>query len=746
MQSSHCNFVRKDTNFTHIKTLRTRIDNDFYYFCSELKHNAMRKAFFISLVTLWCVFVYAQPTISDLTFPNSVDVFGLFEMSFQLGKYDNPYDPDVIDVYAEFTAPDGKSLKVNGFYYEGYTFQQKDDYEVATASRDKGWRVRFTPNQAGKWTFSLFAVDRKGKTVLSSSDKYPLSFECRSVDTAQGFIRKANTRYLKREVMQNGVSKYQAFFPIGPNVAWYDYKGSRYYPKGIYDYNHYIDELAGSANYMRIWLSRYQYLSLYGPEFTQMNGKKPTLYFDSSLNQKDAAELDHIIAYAAKNGINVMPCFFTFGDFGNMHNSSSRWDNNPYNTVLGLKSPTLFFSDKNAKRIAKNLIRYIVARWGYATNIVCWEFWNEVNNIPADDQPEASFHTNIVKWHSEMADYIRSIDPFEHLVSTSLGTFSEKDYIGSALYNNLDIVQYHTYGNIQKAKSTEQRTWQLFQKFATYRPLYPDKPIYCGEFGFGQSTSPKYQDKDPFGFDTHNCIWASFFSGTMGPASFWYWNYLRDKNLIRIYAPVLVYCKNIPLLPDSFTPHTTVSITKKTWTCPNGIETYYLSSANEDTLYGWCQDTAFSYQALRRLTDKSISKGHFVTDAKVDTKGYVYTLDEDKRPRPCSKCNGIILPISKQAVGTQYVVRWFDGETGLEIAQEKTKVTVKHNRKNNQFIEIEFPSTIRDLKKHRINNTFGDAAFIIITEKDNKEGSNTQGDAPKNRLKFIKTSTNQSNQ
>ena len=205
----------------------------------------MRKAFFVSLVTLWCVFVYAQPTISDLTFPNSVDVFGLFEMSFQLGKYDNPYDPDVIDVYAEFTAPDGKSLKVNGFYYEGYTFQQKDDYEVASASRDKGWRVRFTPNQAGKWSFSLHAVDRKGKTVLSSSDKYPLSFECRSVDTALGFIRKANTRYLKREVMQNGVSKYQAFFPIGPNVAWYDYKGSRYYPKGIYvEYARYYSGLS----------------------------------------------------------------------------------------------------------------------------------------------------------------------------------------------------------------------------------------------------------------------------------------------------------------------------------------------------------------------------------------------------------------------------------------------------------------------------------------------------------------------
>ena len=127
--------------------------------------------------------------------------------------------------------------------------------------------------------------------------------------------------------------------------------------------------------------------------------------------------------------------------------------------------------------------------------------------------------------------------------------------------------------------------------------------------------------------------------------------------MLRIYAPVLAYSKNIPLLPDSFTPHTTVSANKDTWICPNGIETYYLSSADEDTIYGWCQDTAFSYQALRRLTDKAISKGHFVTDAKVDEKGYVYTLDKEKKPRPCSKSNVIVLPISKQDIGTQYVVR-----------------------------------------------------------------------------------------
>jgi hypothetical protein len=713
----------------------------FLYFCCTKSDKTMKKTALLSILLSLFTFVMAQPKITNLSYPKSVDLFGLYEVSFSLGNYDNPYDPDVIDVYAEFVGPDNLHYRANGFYYESYTFNKKDDYEVATPGQEKGWRVRFTPNRPGNWTFVLHAVDRQGRTKMPQSSA---SFRCDPVDTTAGFISIANTRYLKREAMVNGRMEVLPFYPIGLNIAWYGYKESRNYPKGIYDYNYYINEIAGSANFMRIWLSRYQFISLYGPEYTQMNGKKPTVYFDSSLNQKDAAELDHIIDYAAQNGITVMPCIFTFGDFGDMHKTSSRWDNNPYRTELGLTSPVQFFTDKKAKRIAKNLVRYIVARWGYATNIVCWELWNEVNNISPDNLPEESFHANVVKWHSDMADYIRSVDPFNHPITTSLSTFSDKSTIGRTLYKDLDIVQYHTYGNIQKAKSAEQRTRQLFDKYVTYRPLYPNKPIFCGEFGFGQSNSPKYQDKDPYGFDTHNCAWASLFSGTMGSASFWYWDYLTDNNLLRIYAPVLAFSKNIPLLPDTFSPLTTTSTVKSSLVCPNGIETYYLASANEDTIYGWCQDTAFSYQALRRLTDPEILKGHFVADAKCDTKGYVYTLDKNKRPTPSSKSNVITIPISKQDAGTQYIVRWFDGETGLEIAQEKTQAIVKGSWWRNNYIEIIFPSTIRDLNKRQINNTYGDAAFIILAETSKEERSNTQGAAPSKRLKVARPSKSKS--
>ena len=87
---------------------------------------------------------FGQPTISKLSFRESVPLFGLYEIVFDMDNYDNPYDPAVIDVFAKFVAPDGKTFKVNGFYYEDYTFSKKDGYEKARPNaKNNGWRVRF---------------------------------------------------------------------------------------------------------------------------------------------------------------------------------------------------------------------------------------------------------------------------------------------------------------------------------------------------------------------------------------------------------------------------------------------------------------------------------------------------------------------------------------------------------------------------------------------------------------------------
>ena len=698
----------------------------------------MKKYLILLLLATLGSFGYSQPNITEISFPDSVKLFDLYEIAFQLDDYPNPYDPKTIDVHAEFLSPNGKSFTVNGFYFEGYTFKKHENYEVATASRDKGWRVRFTPDQVGDWSFTIHTIDRQGDTILSSVDGCPLGFCCDSVSSAEGFISIANKHFLKRDLVVEGQRKQHSFFPSGPNIAWYEYTESPIKPRGIYDYDKYIDSIAGSANFMRIWLNRYQYLSLYGTEFTQRVDNKPVVYFDSSLNQKDAAELDHIIDYAARNGITIMPCIFTFGDFFNKHLGASRWDNNPFHTVLGLDSSTEFFTSVEAKRITKNLIRYIVARWGYATNIVCWEFWNEIDNIPNGNLSAEKFQRNIVSWHEEMAQYTRSIDPFQHPLTTSTTTLSGKEYLSSHIFEPLDIVQWHTYGNIQKAKSKEQRAHQLFVKRSEVLGYYPDKPFFVGEFGFGQSSKePKYEDKDPFGFDTHNGIWASLFSASMGPASFWFWAYLDKKDLFRIYQPLLTFAKDLPLLSDSFSARHTAETTHRSTIFPNALQTYYMINAAEDTLYGWCQDTAFSYQALRRLTDYEGKNGHFDDNGLFDPKGYVYTLDQSKKPQPSSRSNTIYLPIDNQPVGTQYTVRWYDAETGLEMPVEKTVAVVQKNFWRGQFISFDFPSSVRNLKQNTITNTFGDAVFSIILENSKKEGSNADDNAPQTSKRTV---------
>ena len=220
----------------------------------------------------------------------------------------------------------------------------------------------------------------------------------------------------------------------------------------------------------------------------------------------------------------------------------------------------------------------------------------------------------------------------------------------------------------------------------------------------------------------------------MGPASFWYWYILSKHDLFRVFKPVYTFCENMPIPSSSFTSHITGENLKRTLAFPNNIETYYMINGDEDTIYGWSQDTAFCYQSLRHLTEKT-TKSHFQEGAAVDRTGYLYTLNPDKKPRPSSSKNTITIPVRNQIAGTQYTVRWYDSETGQEMVPERTTAIVKQDGSSNT-ISFEFPSSIRDLNKRIINNTFGDAVFVICRQQDTKDnGSTSNDDATKNKKK-----------
>lgn len=702
----------------------------------------MKKSFILIILLGMACGGFSQPQINTPSFPSSVNLFNKFEVSFTLGNsYSNPYDPSVIRVFAVFTSPNNEIDTVEAFYYKDYALSNNNGLEQATYnSQNDGWRIRFTPKHVGVWHFNIQARDVDGSVYIPFLRPRYYTFTCNSVNNADGFISKANSRFLKREVVRNGQSQFHSFFPIGPNVAWYscnyDLLGHPIYsqPEGVYGYERYIDSLYGNANYMRIWLNRYQYLSLYGPEYAPPAGQSaPTVYFDSTINQKDSAELDYIIEYAAQHGIAIMPCVFSFGDFRSYNNQEpddpSVWAHNPFKTILG--RPDNFFSNTNAKNITKNLLRYIVSRWGYATNIMCWELWNEVSNMfKGYDDGSGKLQDSVLSWHNEMAAYIRSCDPYKHCVSTSMGTTARtcdsalinyNDSLFLSLFDTLDLVLRHNYQNINKAKSAEQFSKVLYDKTSKAHTDFPNKPFFMGEFGFGQcDTVPKYKDKDRYGFDLHNSLWSSLFSTAIGPASIWWWSYLKNCQLFHNrYAPLLTFCQNLPVLSETFTAHHTgQEVGHKLEFPPNNIQTYYMINAAEDTIYGWSQDTAFAYQSLRWLTDSvepchdSTYYLHFIDSVVFDTLGYVYKLSINKRPNPSWNNNIIDIPISNQPVGTDYTILWYNTETGYPY-NFHTTAKVRLDNNGDKVLRIGFPSIIRNLKTNTINNNFGDAVFVL---------------------------------
>lgn len=688
----------------------------------------MKKSFTLIVLLAWALRCLCQPQFdSTPVFPSSVNLFDLFEVSFTLGDtYSNPYDPDTISITATFFSPDAKTYIVNAFYYEGYSFFYYDGYENYNSTNNNGWRIRFTPNCVGTWRFHLQARDRNGITTMPYTGIRNYTFVCNSVSNANGFISKANSRYLKRDIVKNGQRQFHSFFPIGPDISWYSCKVDTLSPPyskpyGIYEYEKFIDSLDGNANYMRIFLSQFQYLSLFGPEYTQLdNNGEPIVYFNKTVNQKDSAELDYIITYAKDHGITILPCIFNCTNL-TYNDSPTSWQNNPFNNILSI--PCVFFTNPDAIKITKNLIRYIVSRWGYATNIVGWELWNEVSNMIDYKLCNKRIDQDILDWHNKMAGYIAGIDPFNHCITTSMGNIDTHPHLYHAIFNNLDFVQQHEYHNIQNAASSHQLSYMLFSRTTQSLGDYQSHPFFMGEFGFGQNnTTPSYFEKDPWGIDLHNSLWSSTFSASMGPASFWWWYYLDRNGLFCRYRPILHFCENLPILSETFTPKQTGDVIGHQLVFPpdSNLETYYMINAAEDTIYGWSQDTAFAYQSLRWLTDSVYppshpKKYHFIDDGVFDTTGYVYTLNSSKRPQPSANSNIIEIPISNQPIGSRYKVKWYDSETGLALTVPAiTYATVHLNGAGTKVVAFHFPSIIRSIQQQTITNTFGDAVFSLI--------------------------------
>jgi len=158
-----------------------------------------------------------------------------------------PYDPAApngvppgtgITVNAVFTDPDGREFVQPAFYAQQFLDEIRDGRDWHLPTGTFSWKVRFSPNRAGTWTYRIVATDANG-TV--ESPRHSLSVTSTS---RRGFIRvsQADPRYFE---FDDGSPFFARGFEYGDHLDDPTTKGGPAYAR-----------LAGSGvNLVRLWIS-----------------------------------------------------------------------------------------------------------------------------------------------------------------------------------------------------------------------------------------------------------------------------------------------------------------------------------------------------------------------------------------------------------------------------------------------------------------------------------------------------------
>ena len=435
-----------------------------------------------------------------------VPQYGKLELKVEVAaSYDNPFDPDQVRLDADFTSPSGKHVNVPGFFMVDFRRQVLPQAELLAPNDSGSWKIRFTPREIGRYSWRLTLADHSGKTSGGQGE-----FVATAAATP-GFVRRSTVdpHYLAYD---NG----QGYFAIGHNLPTYHTSGQL----GDEAMRKFV---AAKENYNRWWLTS----DSLGIEWMERLGW---------YRQDAAARLDLVLDEAAELGLRYMLCLDTHQDF-----RERGWLRNPFNAINGgpCAKPADWFTDSTAKNYYKKRLRYTVARWGYSPNVLCWEFGNEIEGW--DHSPD----TIKLPWTKEMAAYLRGLDPFGHLITTSFWTNTgPEDYWK---LDDLDIVQTHLYTNNDAGVAEQVRDcclhqWQRFQK-----------PHLFGEFGIRAGAGTP--EKDPQGWAIHNGLWAGLFSfAAGGPMPWWHESYLDKLDLYFHFTAVANFTAGLPLGSARWSP------------------------------------------------------------------------------------------------------------------------------------------------------------------------------------------------
>ena len=471
----------------------------------------------LQFVLLYCIFCLAlnnkakaiAPIIHSVI-PNNTTIarYEKFELIVDVtATYASPYDFDQVNLQATFTSPSGNVFVVDGFYYQDFTMTQPN---VLTPNGAPDWRIRFSPNQKGVWSYTVKITDTQGTASFPSQQ-----FTC-ITSLHKGFVKRSGNNL----VYDNG----DRFLAIGTNLAWTEWAS------GFTIYDEWITSLKSyGANYVKITMAPW----IFGLEW----GSGAMGNYAGRQNR--AWALDWVFDKLEQKNIYCQLHFLVHDELRTGVNPG--WDDNPYKNTNGgpCANPQDFFTNSTAKKYFKQKLRYSNARWGYSSYLHSWEIMSEVDNVSFYN----SNYSQIFNWLLEITNYVKSKDVYSRAASSGYA-WPQND---SAYWNNSSVgySQLHIYDFISDLEM------KLYNYSRHYIEKY-QKPNIISEFALGHEPNNIFQN-DPEGVAFHNVLWSSVFSGTMGTAMSWWWNnYLYPNGFFNYFQPISNFITQVGIKETSW--------------------------------------------------------------------------------------------------------------------------------------------------------------------------------------------------
>jgi hypothetical protein len=506
----------------------------------------------------------------------------------------NPFDPDEVAVDAEVRCPSGRTYSLPGFWYGGFERSLRDGKETLEKAGEPAWRLRVLPTEAGTHAVRVSAKSR-GKEVGSGA----VEFNVRAAKR-RGLARldSASKRYF---VFDDGTP----LFLCGLNVCWH---GER----GTFDYDDWFaaQEKAG-INFVRFWM----WPEAFGIEWD----REDRLHY--KLDR--AWTLDRALAEAEKRGILVMLCLDYHGMFEvkkDYWGGNDYWTRNPYNAANGGPSAQQndFFTSAEAAKIYAKRLRYIVARWSAFPSIFAWEFYNEIDNEFAYLK-----EADVVAWHGKMARELRALDPYRHLISSSLTGSSERPAFWEV--PEMEFAQYHSYNEKYPADMMAKRTRGFLERYK--------KPFFVGEYGTDwRGWKP---ETDPYLRALHQAVWSGAFTGAAGTGMSWWWESIHAAGRYGSWSSLSSFLKGTAVARSDMAPAEVA--------LDPGDKARGLAVLGKGEALLWILDRAYSWP-----------------DGAMD-----------KEPKPCE---GLKVTLRGLTSGT-YAIEWWDPAAASVIKEELREVT-----------------------------------------------------------------------